>query len=134
VPRTAAQLDVMLRDRPDNWEYLYFGGVLLAGVVRLQGKLRDQETQYVRPGARHMNDREVALFLGGEMDTLRSIVGNVSRIFNEPMLTAAFGAPDRRVTPNGSSILRTASYPSPSNSSTTRRVFVRSSCRPEPSR
>ena len=50
VPRTAAQLDAVLREHPDNWEYLYFAGVLLAGVVGLQGKLRDQETQYVRPG------------------------------------------------------------------------------------
>jgi hypothetical protein len=40
-----------------------------------------------------MTDREVALFLGGEMDTLRSIVGNVSRIFNEQVMTAAFGEP-----------------------------------------
>jgi hypothetical protein len=93
VPRTAEQQRQLVAQRPPNWEYLLFAGVLVQGKDALEPKWRDHQLRYVRRTRPALSDADVAAFIEGAFRELAGITSNIERILDAEAKERAFGPP-----------------------------------------
>lgn len=93
TPRTAAQVQQLLRDRPDGWEYLLLGAEMLLGVAGLEDKYRDHEMHQPHRTGTHIAPHESAAYLRGMLSDAETISGSIMGIFSVEAQLRAFGAP-----------------------------------------
>lgn len=93
VPRSPAEIQRLLRDRPSLWEYMLFAGSLLAGLRRLDPKIFDHRLRYVQPSAVALEEGEVWSWFSRRLNQVSDILGVITAILSEEATTEAFGAP-----------------------------------------
>jgi hypothetical protein len=93
VPRTADQLRELVNQRPLDWEYRLFAGVLLQSMNALESKWRDHELRYA-PGDGRYFDAETAVgYLTHAWQRAGTFGAGLERILDRQAQTRAFGLP-----------------------------------------
>jgi hypothetical protein len=92
VPRTTDDEAILLRVRPDGWEYLLFASVLRRRMDALEPKYRDHELRFARPaqGSR-LTEHDAMAFLTAAFGEAGVLVGNVNRVLDKAAQERAFG-------------------------------------------
>ena len=93
APRTRAEQDELLLERPPAWEYLLFAGVLLQGKARLEVKWHDHEMALPRGARRRLEGDDPGQFLGNEVHRLAAMIDPMMRVLEPSAQELAFGAP-----------------------------------------
>jgi hypothetical protein len=93
VPRTEAEQQQLLADRPGGWEYLYFASELLREHNALEHKHRDHEMRYAAPTGSSVRREEALDYLQtARAEALR--LANQANVVMDPAAQArAFGPP-----------------------------------------
>lgn len=96
VPRTAEEVDALLRTRPEGWGYLLFASVLRQRMDALEPKYRDHELRFTKPQAGPtLTGSDATDFLSHAFREAREMVGNnFARVFSVEAQEKAFGAGD----------------------------------------
>jgi hypothetical protein len=92
VPRTEEEEALLLKTRPEAWEYLLFAAVLRRGMDALEPKWRDHELRYTSWGGPAMDIDDAYAALMNSFDEVQAIIGNVERLLNPESSERAFGA------------------------------------------
>lgn len=91
TPRLRDEIEHVLRDRPEGWEYLLWAGTLNVEMQGLQDKYLDHEVGYAPPTGDAIAAHEAEQRLDEGLNELQRIVGQVGPVFAEQAQTAAFG-------------------------------------------
>lgn len=92
VPRTQADIDLLLALRPDFWEYWLYAGALYVGLAALEDKYRDYEMGYAPQTGEAYFGRDAFDFLRTVPATASNLVDNFNGIFRSDIQERAFGA------------------------------------------
>jgi hypothetical protein len=93
VPRTEAELSSLIAERPSGWEYLLFAGALRLELERLEIQYEDYKLGYAPRLGVTVYESEFTNFLKIQIDELKVLGNNFTRIFNTEVAGAAFGPP-----------------------------------------
>lgn len=94
VPRTHDGIELLLRSRPEAWEYLLFAAILHDGDAYLADKYRDHDVGYSGDQQPMWVDRGAfASFIRHRMAEVERIIDFLGRLFDPSVQEAAFGAP-----------------------------------------
>lgn len=91
VPRTPEQLQALVTERPDGWEFLLFAAVLVRGKNDLELRWRDHELRLPTADYHRLDEDEVAGYLSAAFGRLRWTLGPIERVFAAQ--EDAFGKP-----------------------------------------
>lgn len=91
VPRTDAEIAIVLKERPYCWEYLLHIGLLKQGLDALEDKYRDHEIRYAPRNGRHVRPAEAVDTIERNMSVLLSLVESFERVLSARAQEAAFG-------------------------------------------
>ncbi|HZO06043.1 MAG TPA: hypothetical protein VFB52_06625, partial [Solirubrobacterales bacterium] len=92
IPSSLAAQEELARQRPDWWEYRLFAGVLVEGLLRLEGKWQDHQLRLPGPERRYVDPNHPTQFFSQELSWVRRQLV-VERIFGSEVLNQAFGEP-----------------------------------------
>ncbi len=93
VPRTPAELAVLLAERPDGWEYLLYAAILHQEVNALESKYRDHLVGYARRNGRYLRVEEAAETIERNMSLYLGLSESFNRVLGARAQDAAFGLP-----------------------------------------
>jgi hypothetical protein len=93
VPRTDAELAVVLRERPDGWEYLYFAGVLHLELAKHEDRLHDHEMGYAERSGERVTLEEIGPWLSAQTDEASHLARQLEVVLAPQAQERAFGAP-----------------------------------------
>jgi hypothetical protein len=93
VPRTEAEEALLLRTRPDGWEYLLFAAVLDRRKGELEPKWREHVARHREPSEITMSEDEALDCLSTVFDEAIAITDQMMRYFTPQMQEPAFGKP-----------------------------------------
>jgi hypothetical protein len=91
VPRTDAEIAIVLKERPYCWEYLLHIGLLKRGIDALEDKYRDHEIRYAPRNGRYVRPTEAVDTLERNTSVLFSLVDSFERVLSAKAQDAAFG-------------------------------------------
>jgi hypothetical protein len=91
VPRTTEEIARVIATKPDGWEFLLFGGVLLERMSALDDKWRDHQIGY-GAGGQILNEEQAREMIGAVLGEATAIVSNIERLFSPASRDQAFGA------------------------------------------
>jgi hypothetical protein len=92
IPRTPAEQQLLAQAKPDGWEYLLFGGIILQGKNSLQPKDRDHFLRYARPTRHIANDKEAVEYIAeASFRGSRMLEDGLMKIFESSAQDWAFG-------------------------------------------
>jgi hypothetical protein len=92
IPSTPEDQDALIAQRSDWWEYRLFAGVLMGGLLQLEGKWQDHQLRLPGGERRYLDYDQPSSFFSQELSWMRRQLV-VERIFNPAILEQAFGAP-----------------------------------------
>jgi hypothetical protein len=93
VPRNLAEKEAVLKEKPDGWEYLLFGGALYVGKDSLERKWHDFEIPPYRRTRDISDVAEASAFLSAEMNQIVGLIEALERVFPREIQEQAFGPP-----------------------------------------
>jgi hypothetical protein len=94
VPRTTPDIRELTATRPDGWEYLLYGAILLRGIEEHQSDFRDNEIGYAASSGRYVSDdAELASFFKRKFQECARIINHGNRLLAPHLQARAFGAP-----------------------------------------
>jgi len=94
VPRTEAERQQLLRERPYPWEYFYFAARLLHERNSVENKYRDYLRGYAAPGGAVIaNYQDFGAYVDKAMRDAQQLMGEVPRVWSRDAQERAFGAP-----------------------------------------
>jgi hypothetical protein len=95
VPRNQDEIDLLISQRPDFWEYRLFAGVLTLQAAALDSKYEDYLLGYAPRSGVAIYEAQFTNFLKMQLDELRVLGDNFKQIFNTTAGHAerAFGPP-----------------------------------------
>ncbi len=94
VPRTEAERQQLLRERPYPWEYFYFAARLLHERNSVENKYREYLRGYAAPGGAVIaNYQDFAAYVDKAMRDAQQLMGEVPRVWSRDAQERAFGAP-----------------------------------------
>ena len=93
TPRTEAERQQLLLDRPPGWEYLYFAGQLLHERDRVEGKFRDHEISFAAPNDALLDAGELGAYVRRCTDAATALVDTLMRLMEPSVQARAFGEP-----------------------------------------
>jgi serine/threonine protein kinase len=94
VPRTEAEQQQLLRERPYPWEYFYFAARLLHERNSIESKYRDHLRGHAAPGGAVIaNYQDFAVYVDKAMRDAQQLMGEVPRVWSSDAQEHAFGAP-----------------------------------------
>jgi hypothetical protein len=93
VPRTEAERQQVLLERPPGWEFLYFAGQLLHERDAVEGKYRDHEIRYAAPTGMLVREDGIPDYMSTAVDDVRRLIETLNLVINPAVQERAFGAP-----------------------------------------
>jgi len=93
VPRSEAERQRILLEKPPGWEYLYFASLLQLGKDSLERKYRDHELGFGERSERTVPEEEVVPYLLGATNEARRLMHTFDRLFLPEAQERAFGRP-----------------------------------------
>jgi hypothetical protein len=93
VPRTSEDTRLLLRTKPNGWEYLLYGGVLLQGVEALEERFRDNEIRFAKPSGIRLHEDTAMQYLRDKMSSSLITVDSLNKTLEPHVWQRAFGAP-----------------------------------------
>lgn len=99
TPRLRRDIDSLLRQRPDFWEYYLWAGTLYIEMQGLQDKYLDHEVGYSPATGESVAEHEVAERMHTALNELGRIVAQVDPVFREDVQRRAFGEPGQAGSP-----------------------------------
>ena len=93
VPRTAAELQLLLLQRPPSWEYLLFGGELMSALEALEPKYRDYRLGHAPRHGDLLTPAEAARYISRAMDDASYLSHQLEVFMTQEAQERAFGAP-----------------------------------------
>lgn len=92
---TKAELDALIRDRPQGWEQALFASILMQRAAPLASRLRDSELGYTEAGASGlMSAGELASTVVHMLDEMMRTIQQLDRFMMAPAFMAAFSGVD----------------------------------------
>lgn len=94
VPTTPDMMRSLIVQRPPGWEYLLYGGALVQGRERLEGKYRDHAMGYARSTGRYVDSlHEANVVLKQGLDRGQYVTSQFGRVLDPQVQEQAFGPP-----------------------------------------
>lgn len=93
VPRTEAEQQLLLLEKPGGWEYLYFASELLHERDALESKYRDHEMRYAAPSGIAIRLEDLAEYLQAATGAASRLSGSLNQVMDAKVQEKAFGAP-----------------------------------------
>lgn len=93
VPRTEAEQQLLLLERPGGWEYLYFASELLRQRDALEPKYRDHEMQFAASIGVSIRREDFVDYLGTATGEAGRLAGSLGAVMDPRAQERAFGAP-----------------------------------------
>jgi hypothetical protein len=93
APRSAAEIEEVITQRPPLWEYLCFYGSLYLEKQLLEPEYRDFEMGYAAPTGRTVQAEQVILDVQQSFIEYRRLVSSLSGMMSEKTVEWAMGAP-----------------------------------------
>jgi TIR domain len=91
-PRTPEQTRELLAQRPEDWEFLLYAGVLWQKRQELEPKWRDHELGYARPTGEHLDDQDALQVLGEITKDISTCITNLMKMVSPRAQERAFGS------------------------------------------
>jgi hypothetical protein len=93
VPRTEAEQQLLLLEKPGGWEYLYFASELLRERDALEAKYRDHEMRWAAPTGVAVRREDLADYLQAALGAASRLAGSLGQVMDAKVQEKAFGAP-----------------------------------------
>lgn len=93
VPRTEAEQQLLLLERPGGWEYLYFASELLRQRDALEHKYRDHEMRFAASTGLSIRRGDIADYLQGAAGEAARLAESLGAVMSAEAQERAFGAP-----------------------------------------
>lgn len=93
VPQNEAELEGLLVQQPECWEYLQFAGVLLLGKRTLEPKWLDYQSGFAPREGVYLDPHDAGRYLTGAIKDAQAIISPVEPILSPENQVRAFGAP-----------------------------------------
>lgn len=93
VPRTEAEQQLLLLEKPDGWEYLYFGSELLRRRDAIEHKYRDHEMRYGKGTGVAVQREDFRSFLDAATSEAGRLAASLDPMMDPQVQERAFGAP-----------------------------------------
>ncbi len=93
VPRTKEAIDALMTERPRNWEYLLYGGLLTMNMDMSESRYQDFAMGYARRNGRHITRDELVESAQIAMASMMAIVDNFNIVLGAEVHERAFGKP-----------------------------------------
>ncbi len=93
VPRTEAERQLVLLDKPPGWEYLYFAGELLHARDAIEHKYRDHDVRYAASNGKFVGPAEIDAFISQARSEAERLGSTLALVMNPRVQERAFGAP-----------------------------------------
>jgi hypothetical protein len=93
VPRSQAAIEALMTERTGLWEYLLYGGLLMANMAELEPKYKDFVMGYARRNGRHISRDELMDFVQAAMGSINAVVKNFNMVLDAGVQERAFGKP-----------------------------------------
>lgn len=91
VPRTEAEIAIVLKERPICWQYLLYIGLLKQGLAACEDKYRDHRLGYAPRNGRYIRPEQVQETIERNMSVLLGLVDSFERVLSADAQDAAFG-------------------------------------------
>ena len=94
VPRTVAQRERLLQEKPEGWEYLLFAGLLLQGKESLENRYINHQIGLASITPKYLDDAAARNRFPGALRELSAIISRIPTALDARAQSWALGEPD----------------------------------------
>lgn len=93
IPSNQREIERILTERPEWWEYRLYAGMLQLNLAELEPSYRDYSIGYARPDGTFVHTADLTTYCSAALSQLLSITKNLEAVLDADVQESAFGKP-----------------------------------------